>query len=80
MREVPPREELLDELLPKLALHEGIRRDLPDESGWLLRGAVAFDREVEEALHEGHGERILAVARGVARAVESLTARSFTVM
>src|SRR4051812_36841947 len=36
----------------------------------LLRGAVAFDREVEEALHEGHGERILAAARGEARAVE----------
>ena len=70
VREVPAREVFLDELLAKLALHEGIRRNLPDESGRLLRGAVAFDREVEEALHEGHGERILAGARGEARAVE----------
>ena len=70
MREVPAREGFLDELLAKLALHEGIRGNLPDESGRLLRGAVAFDREVEEALHEGHGKRILAVTRGEARAVE----------
>jgi hypothetical protein len=70
VREVPAREVFLDQLLAKLALHEGIRRDLPDKSGRLLRGAVAFDREVEEPLHEWHGERILAAARKVARAVE----------
>ena len=36
--EIPAREKILDELLAKLALHEGIRRDLPDETGRLLLG------------------------------------------
>ncbi len=70
MREVPAREVFLDEFFTELSLHERIRRDLPDESGRLVRGAVAFHREVEEALHERHGERVLAVARGESRAVE----------
>ncbi len=136
VREVPAREVFHDEVLAKLALHEGIRRNLPDESGqcvfrssrreenrsakkvrhnavelgeksgcaifthysevplfqyvaetvrwqaqtscfgfrWSLVTSAAtrgtFDREVEQALHEGHGERILAVARGIARVVE----------
>ena len=32
--------------------------------------AVAFNREVEETLHERHGERILSVARMITRSVE----------
>ena len=60
VRQVHRREELLDQLLAELALHERVGRDHPDEPG--RSAVVTGEGEVEEPLGERHAERILPVA------------------
>ena len=50
--QVPPRQVLLDELLPELPLHERIRGDDADKARALGRAAGGIDRQVEEPLEE----------------------------
>ena len=69
MREIPPREEFLDQLFPDLALHEGIRRDLPHEPGG-PHCAVSFNCQIKEPLRERHGKRVLSPAGRIAVSVE----------
>ncbi len=60
--QVDGRQVLLDELLAELALHERVGRDLAD--------VAALARELEEALAERRGQRVLAGSRArVHRAV-----------
>src|SRR4051794_14765179 len=52
--QVNGREELLDQLLTELPLHERVGRDLPREA--------ALASQVEDPLHERHRERVLPIA------------------
>ena len=66
-------EELLDQLLAELPLHEAVGRDLPRET--------ALHRERDDAFQERHGQRILPVARRVSLPIRLRSApRSLGVM
>ena len=74
------REELFDELLAELALHEGVRGDLADVTG-AARSPPALHGELEESFGERDGEGVLAGAARVALAGSSRSpAASLTVM
>ena len=79
MGQVHPRNEVLDELLAELALHEAVGGDHPHEPRipvgpvWVPREPVARDGELEEALGEGHRHGILPVTDlGVAPPVQGV--------
>ena len=55
------REEVLDELLAELALHERVGGDLADVAG-AAPVAAGHGGQVEEALRERDGQRVLASA------------------
>ena len=62
-------EVLLNELLAELPLHKTVGGDLPYEPAFLLHIPVATNRQLEQPLHERHGERVFSVAGRVSFAV-----------
>ena len=80
VRQVHRREELLDQLLAELALHERVGRDHPDVAR-PVAAPSGGDGQVEEPLGERHAERVLPVAGSrSARGSASFSAASLTVM
>src|SRR4051794_11278236 len=68
--QVDSREELLDQLLAELALHERVGRDHPDVAG--RPTVVCGHCKIEETLSEWHAERVLAVTGRPVPAVTSV--------
>ena len=67
VRQVDTREELLDQLLAELALHEAVGRDLPREA--------ALHRERDDSFQERHGQRILHVTGRISFPIRLLQCR-----
>jgi hypothetical protein len=62
MGDIPTRQKLLNDLLPKLPLHEGVRSDHTYESGRRYSGALGVNCEIEKPLFERHCQGVLHVA------------------
>ena len=68
--QVPPGQDVLDEPLAELSLHERVGDDRPDEARRRRIVAHRASRQVEEALQEGADEGVLPVAGVEALPVE----------